>query len=77
MPTYTFYNKETEEEKTEFMTISGMEDFLKENPLWDVRPSAPGIGYNYPVKSSKPDSRWKEVLTSIKNRNPGSTIEIP
>ena len=32
MPTYDFYNTETEEVFERFMTIGAKEDYLKENP---------------------------------------------
>lgn len=76
MPNYTFRNKITGEEWTDFYTISQREKYLNENP--DVEqtilfatplcdPTRIGI-------TSKPDSGFRDVLKTIKKKYKGSTI---
>jgi len=75
MPTYQFINKQTQERFKETMTISEMEQHLKDHPELDVIPGTPIIGYNYTRK--KPDEDFRSILKKIKKDNKGSTINVP
>lgn len=75
MPTYTFYNKNTGEEKTELMSISECEEFLKANPDWEQQPAAPLIVSGVALgKRMKPDEGFRDLLKTIKKNNRGSNI---
>ena len=69
MPYYNFKNNETGEEWEEFFTISGREDFLKENPHITQTPSMFGIagGTGDRIKN---DDGWKENLSRIAEAHP-------
>ena len=69
MPSYTFYNKKTEEEKNEIMMISEMEQYLLDNPDWDTRPSAPGLVDPYSVGRVKVPNEFNNLLKKIKKGN--------
>lgn len=71
MPTYTFYNKKTQEEFTETMSISALEIYLKDNPDLDTRPTTPLISYN---DLKKPSDGFRDRLREIKRSHRGSTI---
>jgi hypothetical protein len=73
MPYYNFKNNETGEEWEEFFTISGREDFLKENPHITQTPSIFGIagGTGDRIKN---DSGWKENLSRIAEAHPSSAL---
>jgi len=67
MPTYNFLNKETNEEFSEFMSISAVDDYLKENPhLEQLVNGSPMIVSGVP---QKPDSGFRDLLKSIKKSN--------
>ena len=73
MPTYKFKNMTTGEEFEEFFTISGREEFLKDNPHIQQTPSMFGIagGTGDRIKN---DSGWKENLSRIAEAHPGSEL---
>jgi len=73
MPYYNFKNKETGEEFEEFFTISGREEFLKDNPHIQQTPSMFGIagGTGDRIKN---DAGWKENLSRIAEAHPGSEL---
>ena len=73
MPYYNFKNKETGEEFEEFFTISGREEFLKNNPHIQQTPSMFGIsgGTGDRIKN---DAGWKENLSRIAEAHPGSAL---
>lgn len=76
MPSYTFRNKETGEEFTEFMKIAEMEDYLEKNPNIEhiivscalVDPA--NIGVQKP-----PADFQKYVLGKIRDNAPGAAKE--
>ena len=73
MPTYTFRNKETGEEKTEVMSMSARDRYLEENPhIEQLIVSAAGF---IPGVSMKPDGVFRDMLKEMKKASPGSTIE--
>ena len=75
MPYYNFKNKKTGEEFEEFFTISGREEFLKDNPHIQQTPSMFGIagGTGDRIKN---DSGWKENLSRIAEAHPGSPLAM-
>ena len=73
MPTYTFRNKETEEEHDKFMSWSDSQKYLEENP--DVKPvitSAALIGGT--GDRTKPPAGFNEVLSKVSEANPHSAL---
>jgi len=73
MPTYTFFNRETQEQWDDFMSISASELFLQENPHIEKVPVACNIvgGTGDRVR---PDSGMKEMLTRIAHANPTTPL---
>jgi hypothetical protein len=71
MPSYLFLNNDSGEEFTDFMSISQLEIFLKENPnITQLVNGAPMIGTNTFVgKSGKPDSGFRDILKNIKKKH--------
>ena len=76
MPTYTFLNKETDEVFEEFMSISGKENYLKENPhIKSIILTAPGIsGDSVGLGFRKNDSGFNDLMHRIGKANPGSAV---
>lgn len=73
MPTYKFHDTKGGKEWTEFMSISEMEQFLKDNPHIELGINgAPVIGYS--TLTRKPDSGFRDVLKEIKKKHRGSNI---
>jgi hypothetical protein len=77
MPTYSFRNKTTGETYSKFLTLKERESYLENNPDVEsiidyVVPSSEGIGH---LKRNI-GSGWKDVLRKIKDRNPGSNINV-
>ena len=70
MPTYNFINNDTGEEYEEFMSMSELDEFLKNNPNVTQQVSgAPGIISGY---HKKPDNGFRDILKRIKkNANKG------
>lgn len=74
MPTYTFMNKETEEEFDVTMSFSELDSFIKENinlqqvfkPMNIADPTRLGL--------RKPDSGFRDILKNVKKTNRGSKI---
>jgi hypothetical protein len=69
-------NKETQEVKDMYLSISERDIFLEENPEWEQKLTTPGF-----VSSSKSTlrmagSEWNDVLKKIKSESGnGNTIE--
>jgi hypothetical protein len=66
MPNYTFINKQTNEEFDEFMSISELDDFIKNNPHLEQAISAPSIADPTRLGLRKPDSGFRDVLKRVK-----------
>jgi len=65
MPTYKFLNNETGEEFEDFMTISALDDYLKENPnIVQLLNGAPLIHSGRGM--GKPDQGFRDLLTDMK-----------
>lgn len=68
MPTYKFLNNETNEEFEEFMTISALEEYLKDNPnVTQLVNGAPMISSGRGM--GKPDNGFRDLLKDIKRKN--------
>lgn len=74
MPTYHFYNKKTKKKHKDFMSISEMEEYTKNNPDVELLINgAPMIGTRIMV-NKKPDDGFRDILRKIKKDHRGSTI---
>jgi len=68
MPTYRFINNETGEEFEEFMTISALDDYLKENQnITQLVNGAPMISSGRGM--GKPEQGFRDLLKEIKKKN--------
>jgi hypothetical protein len=68
VPTYRFLNNETNEEFEDFMSISALDIFLKENPhITQLVNGAPLIHSGRGL--GKPDSSFRDLLKHIKKGN--------
>lgn len=75
MPTYNFRNKETGEEIEIQMRISERDEYVKNNPhMQQYLTKAPGLGDSVRLGLHKPDNGFKEVLSKIHERTPGSQL---
>ena len=68
MPTYSFRNNDTGEEWDEFFSISGKEEFLKENDHIVQLPSLVSIVGD--VGGIKNDSGWGDNMSRIAEAHP-------
>ena len=65
MPTYDFLNTETGETFEKFLSLSGKEDYLKENPhIQQVHLGAMSIVSGVSITGKVPDG-FKEVLSKV------------
>lgn len=70
MPTYTFYNKKTEEEWTDMMSIASMEELLASDSDISVIPVSMQIGDPIRLGVTKPPSAFqKNVIGKIHEVN--------
>lgn len=75
MPNYTFENKETGEQWTEQLSIAERDAYLASHPtVHQLIVSAPSLACSARLGISKPDGEFRNMLSYIKKRNPGSTI---
>ena len=74
MPTYSFRNNDTGEEWEEFFSISGKEEFLKENDHIVQLPSL--ISIIGDVGGIKNDSGWGDNMSRIAEAHPGSPLAM-
>ena len=72
MPTYSFRNNDTGEEWEEFFSISGKEEFLKENDHIVQLPSLVSIVGG--IGGIKNDSGWGDNMSRIAEAHPGSPL---
>ena len=63
MPNYNFVNTDTGEEFEEFFTISGREEFLKDNPNIQQLPSLFALSASGTGDRIKNDNGWKENMS--------------
>lgn len=74
MPTYTFYNENTNEEFTTIISMSEREEFLINNPHIKQRPAAPPIGDSVRLGVRKIDRSFNDVLIKAKSAHLHSTV---
>jgi len=74
MPTYNFYNKKTKKEYTDLMTISEMEEFIKQQHIILLPPTRMNIVSGVGTLDGKADSGWKEVLSKVSEAHPASNL---
>ena len=74
MPTYNFYNKRTKKTYTDLMTISEMEEFIKNKHIKILPPTQLNIVSSTGSMDSKTDKGWKEVLSKITEAHPASHL---
>jgi hypothetical protein len=68
MPTYKFVNNETGEEFEDFMSISALNDYLKENPnIVQLLNGAPLIHSGRGM--GKPDQGFRDLLKDMKKKH--------
>lgn len=72
MPTYNFNNIDTNETFSEFLTISEMEQKLKEHPNLSLVPASPLIHSGRGLK--KPEEGFRDLLKDMKKKHYKSTI---
>ena len=73
MPTYDFYNTETDELFEKFMSISAREDYLKENPHIEQVLGATATVGGVSITGKVPDG-FKEVLSKISENHKSSEV---
>jgi hypothetical protein len=70
MPTYKFLNNDTGEEFEEFMTISALDEYLKNNSnLTQLVNGAPMIHSGRGMK--KPEDGFRDLLKDMKRKSSG------
>ena len=74
MPNYTFINKKTKKQFDEFMSISELDIFIKNNPHLEQAISAPAIADPSRLGLRKPDAGFRDVLKKVKMSHRGSTV---
>lgn len=75
MPVYTFENTRTNEQWTETLSIAERDAFLENHPnVRQLIVSPPNFASSERLGIKKPDSEFRNMLSYIKKRNPGSTI---
>jgi len=74
MPTYLFLDDNTGEVTEEFMMISEMEKYLKDNKHISLMPAAPAIVGGVGETDSKIDTGMKEVFQKNAEKHPTSPL---
>ena len=74
MPTYEFINKETGERSSEFMSMSEVDEYVKNNPHLEWLCSLTAIGDSFRLGLHKPDGEFRDRLKEIKKKHAGSDI---
>jgi hypothetical protein len=74
MPTYDFLNTETGETFEKFISLSGKDEYLKENPhIQQVHLGAMSIVSGVSITGKVPDG-FKEVLSKVSENHKQSTV---
>lgn len=73
MPTYDFYNTETDELFEKFMSISAREEYLKENPHIEQVLGATATVGGVSIVGKIPDG-FKEVLAKVSENHKQSSV---
>ena len=70
MPTYKFLNNETGEEHEDFMSISALDEYLKNNPnIVQLVNGAPMIASGRGM--GKPDQGFRDLMKDMKKKHSG------
>ena len=72
MPTYTFYNKDTDEQFDEFMSWSEREKYLKDNPHIEPMLTTAALVGDHIV--NRMDGGMKETFSRIAEAHPNSPL---
>lgn len=76
MPTYTFRDKQTGFEFDIFLSFTGREEYLHQNPhIEQIHTSAPAFTGDHITAVKKYDTGFKEVLQRIHEKTPGSQLD--
>jgi hypothetical protein len=76
MPSYNFRDKNTNEEITEFLWVSEVDQYLADNPhLEAMVPNTSAQVDPWRMGRKKPDETFRELLRGIKRKYRGSTVE--
>lgn len=73
MPTYSFYDTQTQEQFDTFMKISEREEYLSQNPHIQSIVTAAGIVGGVSLTGKVPDG-FKEVLSKVAEKHPTSAV---
>ena len=75
MPTYNFYNKDTDKNFEKFMKISELDQYKLDNPHISQRPTLVAfVGDHISATAPKIDGGMNERLEQIAHSNPGSPL---
>jgi hypothetical protein len=77
MPIYEFLNTKTKKIEEHNLSITAYDQFKLDNPhLERYFSEAPAFSYSGPgdIHGKKTDNTWKEVLSKIAEKNPGSAL---
>jgi hypothetical protein len=75
MPTYFFYNKNTDSVEEYFLQISKLDEFKSNNSHLEQRiMGSPGLSDPARLGLLKPASGFRDLLKTMKNHHRGSTI---
>ena len=75
MPTYSFRDKNTGEIHDRFLSFTGREEYLNQNPHLEVAiTGAPAFTGDHISAVKKYDTGFKEVLQRIHEKTPGSQL---
>ena len=74
MPTYSFHNKETDNEFDLMMPMSERDQYLKDNPHLEPVLTMPAIVSGV-AGARKTDDNFKDVLRNIQHNHPKGNID--
>lgn len=74
MPTYKFLDTQTGDVFEKFMKISELDDFKKTHPHYESVMTAPNIVGGVGASGPKTDDGFKEVMSKIAEKHPGSSL---
>ena len=75
MPTYTFVNKDNDEETTMIMSIAEYEQFKQDNPHMQQKLFPAAIGDSVRLGFRRHDDSFNDILKKAKSSHKYSTIE--